>query len=80
MRLLDELGSLADGDLTVQATVTEDITGAIADSVNYTVEELRTLVSAVQSTVWIVSSTAHRVSIVCRPLHPGTVCRPTKAI
>src|SRR6202011_1059729 len=38
MRLLDELSSLADGDLTVQATVTEDITGAIADSINYAID------------------------------------------
>jgi twitching motility protein PilJ len=38
LRLLDELGSLADGDLTVQVTVTEDITGAIADSINYALE------------------------------------------
>ena len=37
LRLLDELSSLADGDLTVQATVTEDITGAIADSINYAI-------------------------------------------
>src|ERR1700722_17343242 len=44
MRLLDELSSLADGDLTVQATVTEDITGAIADSINYAIEALRELV------------------------------------
>jgi twitching motility protein PilJ len=41
LRLLDELGSLADGDLTVEATVTEDITGAIADSINYAIEKLR---------------------------------------
>jgi len=44
LRLLDELGSLADGDLTVQATVTEDITGAIADSINFAIEALRELV------------------------------------
>jgi twitching motility protein PilJ len=44
LRLLDELSSLADGDLTVQATVTEDITGAIADSINYAIEALRELV------------------------------------
>src|SRR3984885_11339193 len=44
LRLLDELSSLADGDLTVQATVTEDIPGAIADSINYAVEALRGLV------------------------------------
>ena len=46
LRLMNELQTVAEGDLTQQATVTEDITGAIADSVNYTVEELRTLVSA----------------------------------
>src|SRR5262249_23008158 len=45
LRLLDELSSLADGDLTVQATVTEDITGAIADSINYAIEALRDLVT-----------------------------------
>ena len=35
LRLLDEIADLADGDLTVAATVTEDFTGAIADSINY---------------------------------------------
>jgi twitching motility protein PilJ len=47
LRLLDELSSLADGDLTVQATVTEDITGAIADSINFAVEALRELVTTI---------------------------------
>src|SRR4030088_1595476 len=47
LRLLDELSSLADGDLTVQATVTEDITGAIADSINYAIEAVRELVTTI---------------------------------
>ncbi|MDI3515722.1 MAG: twitching motility protein PilJ [Rhodocyclaceae bacterium] len=47
LRLMNEMGDLADGDLTVRATVTEDITGAIADSVNYTIEELSVLVSRI---------------------------------
>jgi twitching motility protein PilJ len=47
MRLLDEMSNLAEGDLTVQATVSEDITGAIADSVNYAVEALRKLVMTI---------------------------------
>ena len=51
LRLMNELQAVAGGDLTQEATVTEDITGAIADSVNYTVEELRSLVSHVQMTV-----------------------------
>jgi twitching motility protein PilJ len=46
LRLMNEMGDLADGDLTVRATVSEDITGAIADSVNYTIEELAVLVRA----------------------------------
>ena len=47
LTLLDELQSLADGDLTAQATVTEDITGAIADSINYAIDALRDLVATV---------------------------------
>jgi len=61
LRLMNELQTVAEGDLTQQATVTEDITGAIADSVNYTVEELRTLVSAVQITVARVTDTTQQV-------------------
>src|SRR5882762_8678459 len=47
LRLLDEIGNLANGDLTARAKVTEDITGAIADSVNYTIDELRRLVTGI---------------------------------
>lgn len=50
MRLLDEMGALADGDLTMRATVTEDVTGAIADAVNYAVDALRTLVIRMDAT------------------------------
>jgi twitching motility protein PilJ len=58
LRLLDELGSLADGDLTVEATVTEDITGAIADSINYAIEKLRELVATINDTAIMVDSAA----------------------
>ncbi|HMA97895.1 MAG TPA: methyl-accepting chemotaxis protein [Wenzhouxiangella sp.] len=58
LRLLDEMSSLADGDLTVEATVTEDVTGAIADSVNYAVEALRDLVAEVNSTARQVAAQA----------------------
>ena len=61
LRLMNELQTVAEGDLTQQATVTEDITGAIADSVNYTVEELRSLVSQVQDTVGRVTETTQQV-------------------
>ncbi len=50
LTLLDEMSTLADGDLTAKATVTEEITGAIADSVNYAIDELRKLVATINST------------------------------
>ncbi|MCP3868974.1 MAG: chemotaxis protein [Gammaproteobacteria bacterium] len=58
LRLLDEMGDLADGDLTVTATVTEDVTGAIADSINYAIEALRSLVTTINETSAQVSSSA----------------------
>ncbi len=61
LRLLDEMGTLADGDLTVQATVTEDITGAIADSINYAVDALRHLVRSINDTTGQVSVAAQDV-------------------
>ena len=61
LRLMNELQTVAEGDLTHEATVTEDITGAIADSVNYTVEELRLLVGNVQNTATRVAQTTSQV-------------------
>ena len=58
LRLLDELSNLADGDLTVQATVTEDVTGAIADSINYAIEALRELVTTINSTAITLDTSA----------------------
>jgi len=58
MRLLDEMGSLAEGDLTVKATVTEDMTGAIADSINFAIEQLRSLVQTINDTSVQVASSA----------------------
>jgi twitching motility protein PilJ len=49
LRLMNEMGNLAEGDLTVKATVTEEITGAIADSVNFTIDELRGLVGRINA-------------------------------
>ncbi|MFT6057953.1 MAG: twitching motility protein PilJ [Pseudohongiellaceae bacterium] len=58
LRLLDELSNLADGDLTTKATVSEDFTGAIADSINFTIEQLRILVSRINETAVEVSDSA----------------------
>jgi len=65
LRLMNEMGDLADGDLTVRATVTEDITGAIADSVNYTIEELSVLVRRINDAagrVTVASAAAEKTS------------------
>jgi twitching motility protein PilJ len=64
LRLMNELQEVADGDLTIQATVTEDITGAIADSVNYTVEELRNLVSRINTTAELVAEASGRAQTI----------------
>lgn len=58
LRLLDELADLADGDLTTTATVTEDFTGAIADSINFTIDQLRVLVARINETAVDVSAAA----------------------
>lgn len=58
LRLLDEIADLADGDLTAEATVTEDFTGAIADSINFSIDQLRALVETINHTALQVSSAA----------------------
>jgi len=62
LRLLDEMGSLADGDLTVQATVSEDITGAIADSINFAIEALRELVLTIRDSSVLVDGAAKQTA------------------
>ena len=68
LRLLDELGSLADGDLTVRVTVGEDVTGAIADSVNYAVEALRDLVMTISDSAILVDGEAKQTEVSARQL------------
>ncbi len=68
LRLMNEMSALADGNLTAKATVTEDITGAIADSVNLTVNELRNLVSGVNKTADEVTQGAAGASVVSQRL------------
>ncbi|VAW56296.1 type IV pilus biogenesis protein PilJ [hydrothermal vent metagenome] len=68
LRLLDEMANLAEGDLTVHATVTEEITGAIADSVNYAIDALRSLVATINSTAVEVSSSAEKTQAIATRL------------
>lgn len=64
LRLLDELGDLAEGDLTVNATVSEDFTGAIADSVNFAIDQLRQLVLVINSTADRVSQSSDQAQMI----------------
>jgi twitching motility protein PilJ len=68
LKLLDELHPLADGDLTVQASVTEDVTGAIADSINYAIEALRELVATVNESSILVDSAAKQTEVTSKDL------------
>jgi len=61
MKLLDEVSGVADGDLTAEAEVTAEITGAIADSFNFMIAELRTIIGEVQSTTGGVTDLASSV-------------------
>jgi twitching motility protein PilJ len=72
LRLMNELQEVADGDLTIQATVSEDITGAIADSVNYTVEELRNLVARINTTAELVADASGKAQTVSSGLQAAT--------
>ncbi len=75
LRLLDEMSSLADGDLTVQATVTDDITGAIADAVNYAIEALRDLVVTINDTAVQLDSAARQTQAAAGHLAKASVAQ-----
>ena len=75
LRLLDEMSSLADGDLTVQATVTDDITGAIADSINYAIEALRELVATINETAMQLDSAARQTQAAAGHLAKASVAQ-----
>ncbi len=68
LRLLNEMGDLAEGDLTVRARVTEDITGAIADSINYAIDELRMLVSGVNRATELVTKASGEAQLTSEQL------------
>jgi twitching motility protein PilJ len=72
LQLLDELESLADGDLTVQATVNESITGAIADSVNYAVEALRDLVQTINDSAILLEDATRQTESSAKTLESGS--------
>ena len=80
LRLLDEMGNLADGDLTVQATVTEEKTGAIADSINYAVEALRVLVTTINTTAEQVAQSSQENSSIAERLAEAAAAQADQVV
>ena len=80
MKLLAEVSEVAEGDLTVQAEVTEDMTGAIADSFNYMIHELRRIVTNVQAATLLVSSSAKEIQATTEHLVEGSAAQATQII
>ncbi len=60
-KLLQEVSAVGDGDLRVQAEVTPDTLGVLADSFNYMIEELAKVVGRVQSTAVQVTNATRRI-------------------
>ena len=80
MKLLEEVAGVASGDLTKEAEVTADVTGAIADSFNYMIGELRQLISSVQKTTIDVTESAQRVQDTAEELAVGSETQSTQIL
>jgi methyl-accepting chemotaxis protein len=72
VKLLDEVGNVASGDLTCEAEVTSDVTGAIADAFNYMIAELRRIISKVQDVTVQVSTVANQTQVTTQQLAKGS--------
>jgi len=80
MKLLDEISGVADGDLTVQAEVTADMTGALADSFNFMIAELRSLIGQVQGTTGKVSNSLGELRSFTATLAAGSEAQAAQAV
>jgi len=72
LRLMDELAEFSNGDLTVEAQVTEDFTGAIADSVNYAIESMRELVGTINRTSTQVSNASNSTRLIAEQMQTSS--------
>lgn len=73
LRLMDELVEFSNGDLTIEAQVTEDFTGAIADSVNYAIESMRDLVGTINNTSTQVSLASRDTKILAEHMRGSSI-------
>lgn len=79
-KLLEEVSGVATGDLTVEAEVTADMTGAIADSFNYMIYQLRTVIAQVQEAALQVSASANEIQATAEHLAQGSTAQATQIL
>ena len=79
LRLMDELAEFSNGDLTVEAQVTEDFTGAIADSVNYAIESMRELVGTINRTSMQVSNASNSTRLIAEQMQNSSTEQAQKS-
>jgi len=79
-KLLEEVSDVAVGDLTVEAEVTADATGAIADSFNFMIDQLRQVISSVQETTAHVSNSANEIRLTAEYISEGSESQATQIV
>jgi len=79
-KLLGEVSDVATGDLTIEADVTMDMTGAIADSFNYMIHQLRTIITQVQETALQVSTSANEIYTTAEELVQGSTAQAAQIL
>lgn len=80
VKLLEEISDLADGDLTIEAEVTEDAMGAVADSINFTIGQLRRVISNVLRTTMSVRMSANQVRQTAEHLAQGSEAQAAQIV
>ena len=80
VKLLDEVSDVAQGDLTKEAHVSEDVTAAIADALNFMIAELRRIIGQVQAVTWQVNTSANQTQLTTEHLARGSAEQATQII
>lgn len=80
LKLLSEVSEVAAGDLTVQAEVSPEMTGAIAEAFNSMTKELRSLIKQVKDVTFQVSSSANQINDTTEQLARGSEAQASQII
>lgn len=80
MKLLSEVSGVAEGDLTVEAEVTDDVTGALADSFNLMIGQLRQIIGQVQAASRQISASVGELRDITANLATGSDDQAAQAV